>query len=238
MIGDPAGAHPRRSHTGLGIVVAALGLVLLFVVIRYGLLPRSLPFDLPFSLPPLFWLSLLALGSIGLVAHVARRERARARARRDAPAGPNLEEEPQLRPNALDEPEPAPEVATETIFAPPVIAAVPAAAAVETDTGDELPDLLVWLKGISASISQWTVEVAEELHDPPVGLNLDEVRHQTSNLAIPKIGSWTDLRARVAIEKYLRTRPWAPATDVAKALGMDIALAARLTQTLRNEGFR
>ena len=110
MIGDPAGAHPRRSHTGLGVVVAALGLVLPFVVIRYGLLPTSLPFALLFALPPLFWLSLLALGSIGLVAHVARRERARARARRDAPAGPNLEEEPQLRPNALDEPEPAPEV--------------------------------------------------------------------------------------------------------------------------------
>src|SRR5712691_5630399 len=97
MTGDPAGTPLRRSHTGLGVVVAALGFVLLFVVIRYGLLPTSLPFALLFALPPLFWLSVLALGSIGLVAHVARRERARARARRYAPAGSNFEEEPQLR---------------------------------------------------------------------------------------------------------------------------------------------
>ena len=56
--------------------------------------------------------------------------------------------------------------------------------------------------------------------------------------AVPKVGEWTEVRARTAVEKHLRSHPWARATDIAKEFEMDISMATRICGSLRGEGFR
>ena len=241
MTGDPAGNPPRRSNKGLGLGVAAFGLLLLIAVFRFGLMPVASLIVQPLNLPPLFWLVLVLVLSLGLVAHASRRAESRRSAQGEDPVEPAVDDEPEIRQHDEIAPIPQPvEPVKEVVIVPQGIPAPMAAVAAHEESEDELPKLLDWLKGISTSISQWTVDVAEELRtdDQPVGLHPDEPRHVTTNVSVPKIGSWTDLRARAAIARYLRTRPWAPTADVARALGMDIGLATRITDLVRHEGFQ
>src|SRR5881628_51153 len=99
MKGDPAGNPPRRSNKGLGLGVAAFGLLLLIAVFRFGLMPVASLIVLPLDLPPLFWLVLVLVLSFGLVAHASRRAQSRRSAQGEDLVEPVVDDEPEVRPN-------------------------------------------------------------------------------------------------------------------------------------------
>jgi hypothetical protein len=243
MTVGPAGVHPRTSSKGQAIGVAAsalAGLVVLLLVFPGLSLPRfSVPsqFSLPIELPPLFWLFLLLVLALGIVTHAVLKERERLRrwsgSPEDVPLGGDSDAgtydsiEDLLSGAAGDE---------AIVLRSGAFAAAPGA---RVATEGELPRLIEWIDGVAAKIKEWSVDFTGG-HDAPsrAGEGIEDPSYPTTKTAVPKVVAWTELRARAAIGKYLRTRPWAPAMDIAKALGMDVGLATRITDALRDEGVR
>src|SRR2546422_3104696 len=232
MTGVRAGSRPRRSRKARAAGIAFLAIVLLAVLLRVNPLP-DVPVSLPFPLPPLFWLFVLLVVALGLVAHASLKERERL-ARRESLAGAVDDREPELRPHG-----PVPSGGDADVIearsrAP---ARVPAAAG---GMEGEMSRLVEWIEGVAAKISEGSGDVMDSRTAPhSLGERQDEESHPpTMATSLPRIGGWSDLRARSAIEKFLRKRPWAPAGDIAKALGMEIGLATRVSGSLREESVR
>jgi len=241
-----------------------VGILLAMATILYlwPRLPSSISGDLvlPFSLPPpeQFWIvSTLVLAQV-VVAYLFLRERGRLRkalSRKISRKVSRLREEPEpeLRPYA-----PIPEEEVEYVEAPAEEAEeyvedvhdnrpLPAAPAAEGRRDGEFSKLLDWIDDVSEQISGWASDVMESadhtVHPkktaPATPLVLaDREDRGTAKTSVPKLGAWTETRAKSAIEKFLRKRPWAPAADIAKELGMDIRLATRVTATVREESVR
>ena len=237
-----------------------LAIVTIFTLWRR--LPTSIAGDLvlPLSLPAgeQFWIvSTLVLAQV-VVAYLYLRERGRLRkalsrkiSRKISPL--REEPEPELRPQG-----PTPEEEVVYVEAPEEEAEeyvedvhdhrpLPAAPAAEGRRDGEFSKLLDWIDDVSEQISGWASDVMEsvdhKVHSkktpPPTPLVLaDREDQRTAKTSVPKLGAWTETRARAAIEKFLRKRPWAPAADIAKELGMDLRLATRVTATVREESVR
>ncbi len=214
--------------------VAAVVLLILAVIL-YSAWPIALDGFLPASLPRIFWVLLaiiLAVGAIGCLSLSGDR----------IPAGGDRAESPLPEPLA---PVPEETVLADAAIAPALPTGVPLAAArlrkkpapaVDARNDSEISKILDWLRGVESEISQWTVEIKESIaprravEEPgPTHLEVSE-----NGEGIVTVG-WTEQSARSAIERYLRKRPWAPASDVAKALGMNLGLATRVTESVREE---
>ena len=237
-----------------------LAIVTIFTLWRR--LPTSIAGDLvlPLSLPAgeQFWIvSTLVLAQV-VVAYLYLRERGRLRkalsrkiSRKISPL--REEPEPELRPHGptpeeemvyVEAPEEDAEEYVEDVHDHRPLPAVPAA---EGRRDGEFSKLLDWIDDVSEQISGWASDVMEsvdhKVHSkktpPPTPLVLaDREDQRTAKTSVPKLGAWTETRARAAIEKFLRKRPWAPAADIAKELGMDLRLATRVTATVREESVR
>ncbi len=218
--------------------VAAVVLLALAVLL-YG--PWPIPIDrlLPVSLPRHFWLLLaiiLSVGAIGCLSIWERGlpERARPLSARPARVAPPASTETRAKAVAVGGAEPAGPL----LPAGPSmeIPASPPSPAVAAPAGPELPRILEWLKAVEAEIAAWTVEVAESMAPEPIVEEPGPSRLEVSeDPEASQAGAWTELKARAAIEKYLRKRPWAPASDIAKALGMGLGLATRVMASVREE---
>ena len=247
MSGREAGRRSRRSRgTSAGIAAALLSL--LIIVYLSGVWPNTMPAELSLALPPpgQLWILLMFLVAQTVVGYLYFRERGRLK--RALARGPFAIEgpEPELRPHgpmAGGEPRPEPDVEVSEVGASAPVG-VPAAG---TKRDGEFSKLLQWLDDVSTQISGWGNGTTGSLDSPihpqdgsasaPLVLG-DEKPRGTSRIPVPKLGAWTEVRARSAIEKYLRKRPWAPAAHIAKELGMDLHLASRVASTLREESVR
>ena len=228
--------------------VAAILLSLLCIVYLSGAWPGQMVADITIAIPttPLFWVVLILVLAQVLVAYLYLRERSRLRRALSRTGAPVFQEpEPELRPHgpiAEEEPEPM-EIAYDDGPDP----AMPAVAAAETKRDGDFSKLLQWLDDVSSQISGWANDMMGSVDStvhrteapPTTPLVLEDVKPRgTSKIPVPKLGAWTEVRARPAIEKYLRKRPWAPASDIAKDLGMDLRLASRVTSSVREESVR
>jgi hypothetical protein len=198
--------------------------------------------------PPEFWFVLLLVIAQVVVAYLYVRERARFRndpSGGRAPIFAEREPEDQLRPHGPipgEEPE-----AVEEVVEYSRDVGAPAVATAETKRDGEFSKLLQWLDDVSVQISGWANEVMESVDtavhrkdatgSTPLVLE-DATPRGTSKIPVPKLGTWSEVRARTAIEKYLRKRPWAPASDIARDLGIDVHLANRVTASVREESVR
>ncbi len=240
MSGRNAG-RPRKSR-GTSAGVAAVLLSLLVIVLLSGVWPAPVAAEISLALPPPaeIWLVLALLVAQTVVSYLYFRERSRLK--RALAGRPILE--PELRPHgpmAGEEPDIL-DVAVESRGR-----GTPAVAAATEKRDGEFSKLLTWLDEVSAQISGWASDVmgsgdrsarhAEAAASTPLVLE-DAKPRGTSKMPVPKLGAWTEVRAHTAIEKYLRKRPWAPAADIAKDLGMDVRLASRVASTLREESVR
>jgi hypothetical protein len=207
--------------------------------------PTTVDVFLSIPPPPQFWFVLLLVIAQVVVAYLYLCERGRLRQALSGSA-PALEDpEPELRPHgpmAGEEPE-----AEEVVYEEAADSAVAAVPAAKTKRDGEFSKLLQWLDDVSTQISGWANDVMESVDTAvqskeAVGstpLVLEDAKPRgTSKIPVPKIGAWSEVRARTAIEKYLRKRPWAPASDIAKDLGMDLRLASRVTSSVREESVR
>ena len=250
MSGRKAG-RPSHSSRGTTAGVAAVVLSLFIIAILSGLWPNPIAAEFVLALPPPgeMWIVLALLAAQSVVLYLYFRERTRLHR---ALAGGRVngrvtveEPEPELRPHGPmkgEAPEPEePEVEYEEVAG----GGMPAVAAAEMKHDGEFSKLLTWLDDVSTQISGWAKDVmgsaeahADEAHSS-TPLVLDDAKPRgSSKLPVPKLGAWTEVRARSAIEKYLRKRPWAPAADIAKDLEMDVRLASRVTSALREESVR
>lgn len=248
MSGRKAG-RPSRSSRGTTAGVAAVLLSLFVIVMLSGLWPNRIAAEFSLALPPPgdMWIVLVLLAAQSVVLYLYFRERGRLH-RALAGGRVEIEEpEPELRPHgpiAGVAPEPAePEVVYEEVSG----GGMPAVAAAEAKHDGEFSKLLQWLDDVSSQISGWAKDVMgsaeghahqDEAHSSTPLVLDDATPRGSSKLPVPKLGAWTDVRARSAIEKYLRKRPWAPAADIAKDLEMDVRLASRVASTLREESVR
>jgi hypothetical protein len=225
--------------------VAAVLLSLLAIVILSGAWPFPIAADLSLALPPPgeLWIVLVLLVAQTVVSYLYFRERGRLRR---ALAGGRVEPEdpePQLRPHGPLAGEPP--AHSEVAYQETSDAGMPAVAAAESKPDGEFSKLLQWLDDVSSQISGWAKDVmgpetkahSDDAH-ASTPLVLDAKPRGTSKVPVPTLGAWTEVRARTAIEKVLRKRPWAPAADIAKELGMDLRLASRVASSLREESVR
>lgn len=233
MTGGPAGGPPRTQRSARAAGVAAVVLLVLAVLL-YG--PWPIPVDrlLPVSLPRHFWLLLAIILSVGAIGCLSIWEKAmpgsaRAtsqRASRAAPSG-----RPETLGDAMAAPAPIqPFPAVPAPSAGPAPTAIPAAAA---PPDPEISRILEWLAGVEAEISEWAVEIKESMEPPRVSEEPGPTRIEVPEDPDGVRAAWTELRARSAVERYLRNRPWAPASDIAKALGMNLGLATRVAESVR-----
>ena len=236
MTGGRAGQPPRTDRSARAAGVAAVALLVLAVLL-YG--PWPIPIDriLPVSLPRHFWFLLAIILSVGALACLSIWEQGMPRHARPAYQR-SSRAAPWGRTETLFESVAGP-AALEPFSAAPVSAAnaasqtTPAAAA---PADPEISKILEWLEVVEAEISQWTVEIKESMAPPPVFEEPGPSRFEVSEGAGgSRAGAWTELRARTAVERYLRKRPWAPASDIAKALGMNLGLATRVAESVREE---
>lgn len=236
MTGGWAGQPPRTQRSARAAGVAAVVLLVLAVLL-YG--PWPIPIDrlLPVDLPRHFWFILAIILSVGAIGCLSIWEQSTPRDARlpsqrlsratssgraetlgDAMAGPTPMEPFPAIPLTMEGPVPS---------------LTPAAAA---PADPEISKILEWLKGVEAEISEWSVEIRESMAPPPVFEEAGPSRLEVPEDPDPSRGSgWTELRARSAVERYLRTRPWAPASDIAKALGMNLGLATRVAESVREQ---
>jgi hypothetical protein len=232
----------RRTAAG----VAAVLLSLLVIVILSGAWPSPIAADLSLALPPPgeLWIVLVLLVAQAVVSYLYFRERSRLRRALGGGRVELAEPEPELRPHGpmAGEP-PAPSgVASEEISD----ARMAAVAAAESKPDGEFSKLLQWLDDVSSQISGWAKDVMgpdatahpDDAHASTPLVLEDAKPRGTSKVPVPTLGAWTEVRARTAIEKVLRKRPWAPAADIAKKLGMDLRLASRVASSLREESVR
>ncbi len=245
MAGRRARRRPRQR--GWSAAVAAITLALVSIAYLGGMWPAPTSVDVFLSIPPppQFWFVLLLVVAQVVIASLYIRERGRLRQALSGGAPALQHSEPELRPHAPMAGEaPEPEEVVYEEAASPAVAAVPAP---ETKRDGELSKLLQWLDDISTQISGWANDVMESADSAvrakeaagstPLALE-DAKPRGTSKIPVPKLGAWSEVRARTAIEKYLRRRPWAPAADIAKDLGMDLRLASRVTSSVREESVR
>jgi len=211
---------------------------------------------IPISLPssPQFWIVLILFLAQVVVAYLWMREQGRLQSALSVRAAPAFEDpEPALRPyRAMPEEEveyvEAPEEEVEEpVEYVPDHRPTPAVPAAEGRKDGEFSKLLEWIDDVSDQISGWASDVMESVdhavhpkkpsHGTPLVL-ADREPRGTTRTQVPKLGAWSEIRARAAIEKFLRKRPWAPAADIAKELGMDLRLATRVTAAVREESVR
>ncbi len=133
---------------------------------------------------------------------------------------------------------------------PPAAAEADPAPASEALSADlDLSKLEEWLDTVTAQVSDWA-GVAASLDEPAAAPPAKEPAPEsgpeswTPVLVSPPggedaagsgAGAWTEPRARTAIERYLRMKPWAHPTTVAEALDMDLRLAMRVIGSLRRD---
>ena len=255
------GARRRADRSG-GRFLGLAGIVLAILTIVFLLRPWPTTiagdFVVPISLPssPQFWIVFFLFLAQVVVAYIWMRERGRLRTAlslRRAPAFEVSEPEPELRPyREIQEQEveyvEAPEEEVEDpVEYVPDHRPVPAVPAAEGRKDGEFSKLMEWIDDVSDQISGWAGEVMESVDHavhpkktkPATPLVLaDREPLGTTKTAVPKLGTWSEIRARAAIEKFLRKRPWAPAADIARDLGMDLRLATRVTAAVREESVR
>ena len=182
------------------------------------------------ALPERFWFLLslvILLGYLGHRTMVSPPARKMMRAPGPGPTEPALSEGVEPPAEIASEPVPIRGIAERPVF--------PAVAARASSADSEISKLITWLDGVAAKLSEWGGGHAER--EPAVE---EPSAHTTlTSMEVPgslRAGAWTEHRARSAIQKYLRRRPWTPAADIARALQMEVGLATRVTQNLRDEG--
>ena len=244
MAGRNAG-RPRKSRgKSAGVAAILLSFLIIVYLLGGGPTPGTADVTLPIPPPPEFWVVFALVLAQVIVAYLYVRERGRLRHALGARSLEIEEPEPELRPHGpiIEEVPESVEVAYEEAPDPGLV--VPVA---EAKRDGEFSKLLQWLDDVSTQISGWASDVMQSVDSavhrkeapPSTPLVLEDATPRgTSKIPIPKLGTWTEVRARTAIEKYLRKRPWAPSSDIAKELGMEISLASRLTATLREESVR
>ena len=196
----------------------------------FGLKILAFPEGLfPIDLPDRFWYLLSLVVVLGYLAHHMMTHPAP----RPAPRSLSIDPTPIVTGATVESPPSAPE--SEPYYLRGVEEAPPAGAVAASRTDSEISKLINWLDGVRVQISEWTGGVAGTSEpEPPAE---EPKSTMTTRPAGPaRTGAWTDHRARTAIEKFLRTRPWAPASDIARALHMDVGLATRVSETLRDPG--
>src|SRR2546427_2273101 len=253
------GARRRADRSG-GRFLGLAGIVLAILTIVFLLRPWPTriagDFVVPISLPssPQFWIVFFLFLAQVVVAYMWMRERGRLRTALSLRRAPAFEEpESELRPyREIQEQEveyvEAPGKETEdAVEYVPDHRPLPAVPAAEGRKDGEFSKLMEWIDAVSDQISGWAGEVMESVDHavhpkktkPATPLVLaDRQPNGTTTTACPKLGACAEMRARAAIEKFLRKRPWAPAADIAKELGMDLRLATRVTATVREESVR
>ncbi|HLE46648.1 MAG TPA: hypothetical protein VI915_06680 [Thermoplasmata archaeon] len=236
MTGGWAGPPPRTERSARAAGVAAVVLLVLAVLL-YG--PWPIPVDrlLPLAVPRHFWFLLAIILSVGAIGCLSIWEQGMPRSAR-LPSPRSSRAAPSGRAETLGDAlaGPTPEEPFPTIplsVAGPAPSLVPAATA---PPDPEISKILEWLKGVEAEISEWSVEIRESMAAPPIFEEAGPSRLEVPEDPDVSRGSgWTELRARSAVERYLRTRPWAPASDIAKALGMNLGLATRVAESVREQ---
>ena len=217
------GTPPRDRDLRPGAAIAGL-LAFVFLLVGRGafVVPEAL---VPITLPLGFW-SLLALvvvlGYLGYFTMV--RASTTSRVPRGTGTAQASDSSPPFRPHAA-----APEIEAPARTAP-------SRRAVTARSDSEISKLIEWIDGVSAQIAGWGSVIHAPVHDERVA---EEMQPSTMVVNVPReprlsrAGPWTEMRARKAIEKYLRRQPWAPAADIAKALHMEVGLAVRMADSLR-----
>jgi len=237
----------------VAVLVTALGVALLA-----ALLPRGFAIASP---PDWFWIALLLLvapASIGFAAFSRRSARPRSRpATREAPGARVHAEAVEVSKPEMPSPAPVEDdidaflakLEAEGPFAPVPPAA--SAALDEDDSASEISELMEWIDGVEDQVSEWAA-IAASLDEPLVADAPAEDEPEYEPESGPeswrpvlvtaggeeeptetRAGRWSEPRARSAVERYLRLKPWAPATHVAEALDMDLGLAIRIVESVR-----
>src|SRR5436309_2770427 len=214
MSGGRSGRRPRRSSSVRLAGVAAFVLFIIAIFVHSKSYNPPLPVAMPFPLPAQFWTILLLTVALGLTEHLwlSERELKRAWQSRNSQT---LLNEPELRPHG-----PMTSGPQEFEFS---ITGGPGNPTGAGATGVGLPQLLEWIDSVSMKISQWSATFGEppQSASPPSVDPIDEPLHPSTRTTLAKVGGWSELRARAAVAKYLRDRPWAPPNDIARALKMD-----------------